>query len=76
MKKHTGIVEIYRGSGNRWRFRVKGLNGEIVVPPEEYGMGKPGQKRARRGVRTLARIMKNPKVIVLKEPMYRRPRRR
>ena len=47
------MIEIYRDEAGQWRFRIKGLNGEIVAASEGYAT----KANARRGVEDLRGIM-------------------
>lgn len=47
------MIEVFEDKAGEWRFRVKGLNGEIVATSEGY----TSPNDANRGVYALRRIM-------------------
>ena len=56
-------IEIYKDRGGEFRFRVKAKNGEIVASGESYAT-KAG---AERGVKAMAKAVKNARVVDLVE---------
>lgn len=54
------MIEIYKDNAGEWRFRVKGLNGEIVAQSEGYTR----REDARIGAETLCRIIRDPATVI------------
>jgi len=62
----SGLVEIYRDSLTKFRFRVKAKNGEIVGEGQAYS----GKENCKNGFAALREALKNPKIVDLTIEKY------
>jgi uncharacterized protein YegP (UPF0339 family) len=51
----TDAIEVYESADGQWRYRVKGVNGEVIAQSEGY----PNAFNANRGAQTLVRLLKD-----------------
>lgn len=51
----TDAIEVYESADGKWRYRVKGVNGEVIAQSEAY----PNAFNAHRGAQTLVRRLKD-----------------